>query len=160
MIELFGISIEVYVIIVILGIPIFFVWRWIFRKFIKSDRKRKIVLWITTIFSTPLIYVGLAILIFSIIEYYPNRDFDKGRWLNDRETRYELSKNIIESKMLIGKTKTEIRRLLGDESNKDDVDQWQYYLGFKPEILDIDPSTLIIDFKNDRVINVEQQYRE
>jgi len=154
--EIFGISLEVYVILIVLGVPIFFFWRWVFKKFIKSDRKRKITTWVVTIVSAPLIYVGFILILFSIIEYYPNHDFDREIWIKDKDVRYELSKDIIDSKMLIGKSKTDIKKLLGGESNTDDSDVWYYDIGVKPVFLAIDESVIEIVFKNDKVINVEQ----
>jgi hypothetical protein len=155
--SLFGISIEVYFILIILGIPTFYFWRWLFKKFIAVDRTRKIVTWIATIVLTPCIYVGIIALWVFSITYYPSNKFDKQKWVDDKEKRYELSNDIIESKMLLGKTKTEVRQLLGDDAdNKDSIDVWTYGLGIRPELFNIDGSYLLIEFKNNHVVNVEQ----
>ncbi|MFD2907622.1 hypothetical protein ACFSX9_02630 [Flavobacterium ardleyense] len=154
--ELFGISIEVYFIILILAIPTFFIWRWIFRKSIKDKRKLNIATWTATIISMPVIYLGIIILWIFSISYYPSNDFDREKWLNDKEKRYELSEEIIESKMLIGKTKAEVKQILGNEENADESDLWNYYLGFRPQLFGIDPDVLDIEFKNGIVIKVGQ----
>lgn len=88
--ELFGVSIEVYFIILILAIPTFFVWRWIFRKYIEDKKKQNIATWTATLIATPIIYVGLVMLWIFSISYYPSNDFDKQKWLGDKEKRYEL----------------------------------------------------------------------
>lgn len=152
----FGVSIEVYFILPVLGIPTFFIWRWILKKFIKVDKTRKIATWTATIVSTPLFYVGLIMLWFFSMSYYPNHDFDQQKWFADKEKRYELSEDILDSKMLIGKTKLEVRQLLGDEGNKDESDDWNYYLGFRPGFANIDPEVLDIEFKDGKVVKVEQ----
>ena len=90
------------------------------------------------------------------ISYHPTHDFDKEKWFANKEKRYELSKNIIDSKMLIGKTKSEVRQILGDESNTDASDYWYYYLGFRPGFANIDPDVLDIEFKDGKVIKVGQ----
>jgi len=54
-----GLSLEAYVINLIIGIPVFFILRWTFRKWIKKEKIRKIVNWISTIIATPIIYIGL-----------------------------------------------------------------------------------------------------
>ena len=151
-----GVRIEVYFILIILGIPTFFIWRWLLKKFIKTDKTRKLATWTATIIATPLIYVGLIMLLVFSMSYHPNHDFDKTKWFADKETRYELSEDIIESEMLIGKTKSEVRQLLGDESNTDESDYWSYYLGFRPGITNIDPDVLDIEFKDGKVIKVGQ----
>jgi hypothetical protein len=153
---IFGLSIEVYLILIILGIPTFFFWRWLFKKYITVDRNRKILTWLATIILTPCIYIGLGLLWIFSISYYPKRDFDKQEWFNDKDERYELSRNIIESKMLIGKSKTQIRQLLGDEDNSDSLNIWTFGLGIRPELFNIDDSYLQVEFKNDKVVNVEQ----
>lgn len=141
---------------IILAIPIFLLWRWLFKKFIATKLKRRIITWLVTIVSTPIIYGTIALLIILSIEYYPKRDFDKKQWLTDKDKRYELSEDMIDSKMLIGKTKSEIKSLLGDEGNKVGDNEWYYNLGFRPELTGIDPDNLEIDFKNGKVVSVEQ----
>ena len=90
------------------------------------------------------------------MSYHPTHDFDKEKWFADKETRYNLSEDIIESEMLIGKTKSEVRQILGDENNTDQSDNWSYYLGFKPGFANIDPDVLDIEFKDGKVIKVGQ----
>lgn len=157
---LFGISIEVYFFLIILGVPTFFFWRWLFKKFIRVDRTRKISTWVATIILSPLIYVGIVLVIFFSISYYPSHDFDRQKWFTNKEKRYELSKDLIKSKTLLGKSKAEIKQLLGDDAdNKDKFDTWDFELGYRPELFNIDPDYLQIEFKNDKVINVEQHMR-
>ncbi len=157
---LFGLSIEVYFILIILGIPTFFFWRWLFKKYIRVDSTRKISIWIATIILTPLIYVGIVMFIIFCISYYPSHGFDRQKWLTDKEKRYELSEDLIKSKILIGKSKAEVRQLLGDETdNQDKFDIWDFGLGYRPELFNIDPDYLQIEFKNNKVLNVEQHMR-
>lgn len=153
---IFGISIEVYVILAILGVPTFFVWRWLLKKIVKTDNTRKMATWIATVVTTPFIYVGLIILWIFSISYHPTHDFDQDQWFADKESRYELSEDIIDSNMLIGKTKSEVRQLLGDEGNAEESDYWYYYLGLRPGFANIDPDVLTIEFKQGKVIRVGQ----
>jgi hypothetical protein len=150
----FRVSIEVFFILVVLAIPTYFIWRWLFKKFIKVGKKRTMATWIATIIATPVIYAALILLWLFSMSYYPTHDFNKEDWLADKTKRYEYSENIIESKMLVGKTKIEIRQLLGDEGNKNDSDHWIYDLGFRPGFANMDLDILYIEFKNGRVIKV------
>lgn len=154
--KLFGVSIEVYFIILILAMPTFFVWRWIFKKYITDKKKLNIATWTATTIATPIIYVGLVMLWIFSISYYPSKDFDRQKWLTDKEKRYELSEEIIESKMLIGKTKAEVKQILGDEENIENSNLWNYYLGYRPQLFGIDPDVLDIEFENGKVIRVSQ----
>ena len=150
-------SIEVYFILIIIAIPAFYFWRWLFKKFIKADKTRKIWTWLATIFLTPCVYVGLILLWIFSISYYPKHDFDRQKWFNEEDKRYELSGDIIYSKMLLGKTRNEVRKILGDNSdNKNSFNVWTFGLGVRPELFNIDDSYLQIEFHNDKVVNVEQ----
>ena len=149
---IFGIGLDAYLIIIIVGIPIFFIWRWIFKKVIASKRKRVIVTWLVTMFSTPLAYAIIILIWFLAGSYYPNHDFNKADWINNKDERYELSDDIVDSKILIGKTKADVKKLLGDEDNKEDSDDWFYDLGFTPG--SIDPDSMEIEFRSGKVESV------
>lgn len=154
--EFLGVSIEVYVIVLIIAIPTFFIWRWILRKFIKDNRKIKIATWIGTLILSPLIYISIVLIWIFCISYYPSNDFDKNKWDTDKDKRYELSEDLIESNMLIGKTKAEVLQILGDEGGKDNQDYWRYYLGTKPAFIMLDPDVLDVYFEGGKVIRVSQ----
>ncbi len=154
--EVFGVSIEVYFILLFIGIPTYFFWRWLLKKFISDDKSRKIATWSATIFSTPLIYVTIILIWILSISYYPSYNFDKQKWHDDIDKRYELSEDLIDSAILIHKTKTEVKQILGDDYQKSGNDRWIYDLGLRPQLFGIDPDYLEIEFKNDRVVKVEQ----
>ena len=149
------ISIEVYFIL-LLGIPTFFFWHWLLEKLIKNDKTRKVIVWSATIVTALLLYVGLIMLWFLSISYHPSHDFDIERWFSDQEKRYEMSHNIIDSKMLMGKIKSEVWEILGKKENTESSDIRSYYLWFEPGFMNIDPDVLDIEFENGRVIEVRQ----
>lgn len=154
--DVFGISIEVYIILFILGIPTYFLLSWLLKRIIKVEKTRKIVTWTATIIVTPLVFIAIAIIILTSLYYYPTYNFDKQKWKSNIEKRYELSEDIIASKLLIGKTKIEVEEILGKENNSITSDYWTYYLGFRPGLMSIDPDVLDIYFKDGKVVKVGQ----
>ncbi|WP_051054266.1 hypothetical protein [Fibrella aestuarina] len=154
--SLFGASIEVYFILLSLGLPTFFLWRWLVSKFIKDQRIRTIATWVITILTTPMLYVGLVMLLLFSLSYHPTYSFDQEKWFANKRKRYELSEDIIERKMLLGKTKSEVRQLLGDEGNTNESDHWTYQLGMRPGLTILDPDVLAIEFSNGKVSSVKQ----
>lgn len=68
-------------------------------------------------------------LVFNRIFSSTDRAFDKDFWISNPDKRYLMSKDIIESNLLIGKDKKYVIELLTDEckhcSNLDD--SWMYY---------------------------------
>ncbi|QNH60733.1 hypothetical protein [Hymenobacter sediminicola] len=126
---------------------------------------RNVVATVGTLVTAPILYTVMITLWFVWASYYPKRDFDRERWRSSIETRYEMSDDIIESKMLIGKSKAEVRQLLEvkpekrewPDFNADTSDYWRYYLGFKPSVLGpMDPDALDIYFEDGRVVRVGQ----
>jgi len=150
-------SIEVPFIILILAIPTYFLSKWILKRLNFGNKKnRKIIALIPTIFLTPIIYIGLIYLWIFSASYYPSNDFDKQEWETNVEERYKMSEDIIESKILIGKTKEEITKLLGQDFYSYNENHIAYELGFVPGLFNIDPDVLDIYFENGKVIKVEQ----
>ena len=148
---------EVPIIIFILAIPIYLLSIWILRKLkLGNDKNRKYLAIIPTVILSPMTYIGIITIWLFSIWHYPEKDFDKQIWETNIEERYMMSEDIIESDILIGKTKQEIIELLG-------IDYWtygenhiSYYLGFVPGIANIDPDVLDIYFENGIVIKVSQ----
>lgn len=152
--EIFGVNIEVYFILLLIGVLSFFFWRWLLKKLITIDKTRRTATWIATILLTPLMY-GLFVMFWMMsATYYPSNDFNKEKWHEDIEKRYELSEDLIDSEILIGKTKKEVKKILGDTFQEWSSDNWSYYLGSRPGIMD--PDYLDIEFKDGRVVKVRQ----
>jgi hypothetical protein len=150
-----GFDFSAIIILLILAIPMFLFWRWVFRKN-ESKAKRVTLSLLLTFLTAPLFY-GLLILIWVFLSsYYPNRRFDKKAWMTDSDRRYEYTHDLIKSKLLIGKTKPQVLRILGDHGDTSQTELY-YYIGFRPEITGIDPSSIIIDFKNGKVDTVIEE---
>jgi hypothetical protein len=148
---------SLFLIFLIIGFPTFFILRWILKKFIKKEIIRIISNWTGTLIITPTIFFSGIIFYLLIVTYYPKRVFNKEQWLNQKETRYEMSKDIITQKILIGKTKSEVIEILGIEKNKMNDESWNYDLGTVPRFISIDPDVLTIKFTDGKVSQVKQQ---
>lgn len=126
---IFGLGYEVYLINLVIAIPTFFIIRWLIRRITKEKTLGILIPWIGTLFLTPLIYVCFVIMIFYVITYEPSRNFNKERWFSDTEKRYEMRDDIVKSKILLGKTKSEIIELIGRPGKGDSTNVWNYDLG-------------------------------
>ncbi|MBU2939674.1 hypothetical protein KO494_09000 [Lacinutrix sp. C3R15] len=144
-------------IILILAIPSYFLSKWVLKKRnLGNDKNRKLIAIIPAIFLSPIIYLGLIYLWIFSVSYYPSNDFDKQEWETNIEERYKMSEDIIESKILIGKTKEEIIELLGKDFYTYNQNHMAYVIGFVPRLFNIDPDVLDIYFKNGKVTKVTQ----
>lgn len=151
---LFGISIEVYIINLIMGIFLYLILRVLSKKYDLKFLKKNPLKILITISLTPLIYISLILLFIFYTSYYPNRKFDQRNWISNEEKRYEMANNLIESKILIAKTKKEIVEFLGS-TDTSGVNVY-YDIGFLPGLINIDPDILLVEFKNGKVIKVTQ----
>ncbi len=148
---------EVPIIILILAVPIYFFSKWILKKLnIGNEKNRKYFAVLPTIVLSPLVYVAAIVIWIVSMTYYPSKDFDKQEWKSNIEERYQMSEDIIDSEILIGKSKQEVIELLGTEYWSNGEDNISYYLGFVPGIANIDPDVLDIYFENGRVIKISQ----
>jgi hypothetical protein len=108
---------------------------------------------VTLILAIPISF--LSKWIFSI-SYYPSKDFDKQEWESNIQERYTMSADIIDSEILIGKSKQEVIELLGTEYSTYEENHISYYLGFVTGLANIAPDVIDIYFENGKVIKVSQ----
>jgi len=150
-------SFEVYIIILVLFMVIYFLSKWILNRLkIGSNKKRKFIAVIPAAILSPIVYIGVIVIWVFSASCYSKEKFDEAKWHADTEVRYVMSEDIIESKMLIGKTKDEVILLLGKDYYQYNENHVSYYIGFVPGFIKIDPDVLDIYFENDAVTKVGQ----
>jgi hypothetical protein len=153
----FGLSFEVYLILLLIVIPYVLFLALALPKIYSWRQEEKIFYLAVHHRSFPGYLCFDGILTFFYLSYYPNRRFEKSRWDLYPEERYELTRDLIKSRLLIGKSRPAVRELLGkDAALLDSTDEWDFDLGYKPEIGNIDPSVLVVIFKNNLVVRAEQ----
>ena len=142
---------------VIIAIPVFLVLKWLLTRTDLSTRIRKFLQISGSVVLAPIIFFGSIYGMLYVLHYHPNKDFDRQEWAKDPWQRYEMSQDIIESRMLIGKPKREVELLLGGECDIY-IDRCSYMLGFEPGIFSMDPTNLVITFENGKVIKVHESF--
>jgi len=153
---IFGLSIEVYIICLIIAIATFFFCKWLFKKFVKTERRRKLTALTIALVATPLIYFGLIRLLMFWITYTPSKGFDKSQWRIDKEGRFQMAGDIINSKMLINRDTTEVKKILGDPSwRQNAINAWTYDMGLGGGGLGFLFHSLVVKFDKNRVVAVE-----
>ena len=147
---------EVPVIVLIIAVLVYFLSKWIL-KLLNLGRKenRKFIAIVPSIILSPLIYIGIIMIWIFCITYHPTEKFSKERWNTNIEERYTMSKDIIESKILIGKTKNEVIDFLGNDFYEYNEDHISYNLGFATTSIGL--SVLDIFFENGRVTKVNHR---
>ncbi|MCL2346660.1 MAG: hypothetical protein FWC50_00215 [Planctomycetaceae bacterium] len=153
-------SLENLIINLIIATPIYFLSKFFLKKAnLGNDKNRKYIAVLSTVIISPIINFLLVLSFIFYMTYYPTEPFDQQKWETNIEKRYTMSEDVIKSKMLIGKTKEEVVKLLGKECTNcdDEGEHISYHLGLVPGIANIDPDILEIYFENGKVVKVSQR---
>lgn len=147
---------EVPIIILIIAIPTFFLLRRILKRFIKNSKTRNLNSIAGTIIVAPILYLILIFAFFSYLFYEPQYDFDKEKWFADKNSRFEMRDDIVESGMLKGKNKSEIIQIIGKPESNDSTEWWKYDLGMSGAGFGWQFNYLELQFENGKVSNVKK----
>ena len=132
--------------------------------FVKTIDDRVWLTFLVSILLTPLIYFyGVYPMINIFSNYHHEKYFTKKLWIDKPALRYELSDNIVSSKILIGQSKNDINKTLGDYEwlSWDDIkkdhnpNKWNYAMGFEPGAFNSKKECLELTFKNNKVTEVK-----
>ncbi|MBQ7824465.1 MAG: hypothetical protein IJ338_09925 [Bacteroidaceae bacterium] len=142
-----------FLIMLVLAVILFF----LFRRALRRFKRRDIWSAVCAVIVSPAIYTLIILAVLFYINSASDRVFDRDWWLNNSNKRYEMAGDIINSGMLLGKTKQEVISLLGSDyvdSGNNDVSSIGYDLGFSSEAMNLPDKMLNIEFDGDKVINV------
>ncbi|WP_405575081.1 hypothetical protein [Winogradskyella sp. Asnod2-B02-A] len=100
-----------------------------------------------------LIFFSAFVLATTLIYFFDQR-FTEERWKESPMRRYQILEDIINRELFINDTKREVIQQLGypKESNYNEIDQFNYYVGIRATYNNGDIKQLTIIFKNNRVI--------
>ena len=107
------------------------------------------------IFLIVLVFVLATIISYFLIEAN-EKQFDQSLWNIYPTERYKMSKNIIESAMFIGKTKSEVISVLGnpESSSLEGKEHLIFALGKPPSFFESEDAKLVVIFKGELVSKV------
>ena len=129
--------------------------------FVKTIDKRKWLTFLVSLILTPIIYFYAVYPMINIFSNYHHKKYFKTElWTNKPGLRYELADHMLDSKLLYGKTKSEIETLLGKQEwftwdsikNEHDQNKWNYSLGQEPGAFNDQKECLEVTFENNQVI--------
>ena len=140
--------------ILIVSVLAFLVTLFFFKRFRPSINPYKNPFyWITAIVMIPIIYVGLLSIWFAVSSSYPERSFDKRKWADERNSRYEYVDDLVKNKKLIGLTSLEVKSMLGEPDSENDSTM-TFYIGYSPKyFFNSDPDWLELEFNTGQVYN-------
>ena len=100
-----------------------------------------------------LIFFSSFVLATTLIYFFDKR-FTEERWKKSPTERYQILDDIIDRNLFINNTKREVLQQLGypKESNYQEVDKFNYYVGIRAVFDNGDVKQLTIIFKDGRVV--------
>ena len=107
------------------------------------------------IFLIVMVFVLASVISYFLLEAN-EKQFQQSTWNNFPTERYKMSKNIIESAMFIGKTKSEVISVLGDpeSSNLEGKEHLIFALGKPPSFFEADDAKLVVIFADNYATKV------
>lgn len=145
---------------------VLFILVWLFTNTID---KRKWLSFIISLALTPVVYFFVFYPLLNIFSsYHHEKHFDAEAWAEKPAYRYEMSNEITSKNLFLGKTKKEVKAILGtsewygwDDSIKaNSPDKWNYNLGYKPGAFNMMQECLELEFKNNTVASIKQYQLE
>ncbi|HIU55913.1 MAG TPA: hypothetical protein IAB03_08935 [Candidatus Gallibacteroides avistercoris] len=139
-------------IMLLLAAILYPLFRWIFRRI----KQHKIWAILCAVILAPIIYTVIIWIVLFYVNFLPERSFNQEWWLNNSNKRYEMADDIINSGMLLGKSKQEVIQLLGEDyvNNENEEQAIGYDLGLSSESPYLPDKILNIEFEGDKVVNV------
>ena len=162
MIDYFNISSGNWYFLLAIIILLYLIINWIVGKFIKKGISKTIITTVSSIILTPIVYSLFVAIFLSFIfyEYHPELKFNSIEWSENKKDRHHMRKDLIESKLLIGKTKNEIVGILGKPANNfkiemDTLKNWNYSMGSEGHGMGWKFHNLDLYFKNGKIDSVK-----
>lgn len=127
----------------------------------QGEIMKKIPIYIIAIFAI----VSVTAFVANRYNAFFGRRFNSERWFAYPDKRFELTKDLIKSRILIGKPKEQVKKILGTDckgcSNSTHewmkADTWMYYTKMEKDIIDARIRVLDIYFVGDVVTNVQER---
>ena len=122
--------------------------KWKIKKYLK-----KITIGVIVISCITMLVILLATMDFQ-------KKFNKELWQKNKEKRYNISTDLINSRILIGKDTNEVEKNLESPNTRFNVTftktRWFYYLGESNFMFNRKSHDLIITFENSKVSEISQ----
>lgn len=102
------------------------------------------------------LFFFVALIISTSLIWLFEERFDKNKWSTEPSKRHQMVDDLIESQLLIDKTKDEVIILLGEPNSSisAEKDVFLYRLGQAPSFIKSQREQLLVVFENDKVLKV------
>jgi len=111
-----------------------------------------------TLIYSGFAYVAFVWLVFNVITYERQTKFNQDKWMAEKNKRYEMAADLIQSGIVAGKDSIEIKALIGEPDLRNDTSQiWNYNMGEGGGEFGFSMHHLVVEFAADSVSNIWHQ---
>lgn len=104
------------------------------------------------------IYTAFVWLVFKVITYEKRLIFSKDKWMTEKNKRYEMAEDLIQTGIITGKDSNEVKALIGEPDFRNNTPQiWNYTMGEGGGGLGFMMHYLVIEFVADSVTSIWHQ---
>jgi len=152
-----------YLVYLIICLLLFSLFRKVVKRiFPKLGITKEVISGILAVILAPFIAKAIFIIFFNLLlyEYHPERHFNGNSWQENVQDRHEMANNLIESQVLLNKTKEQIAEKIGLPNDKiilesDTLSKWNYDMGNRSWGFGLKFYYLNIEFENDKSTKVK-----
>lgn len=105
------------------------------------------------VFSAILVLALYVLTMYNLEEYEPQDKFSQTEWIADESKRYAMTDNLLERKILEGKSKSEVASILGQPDNSTAAKSWDYDVELNHFLLGDRYRLVEVFFEDDTVTN-------
>lgn len=130
--------------------PVFLLLTWLLRKWRFTQKHR--IWWALggTVVVYPVTLTSFIIAFFAFADRVPQENFSREKWLTNTEERFRMKDNLLESKVLEGKSKLDVQQLLG-RTDYYIQPVWHYNMGAASAGMGFRFYILRVEFEQDTV---------
>lgn len=154
----FELPVSVYVKLLIVSITVIIFCRWLVKKLTRLGRSKAYAINTTRLIYAGFIYTAFVWLVFKVITYEKRLIFSKDKWMTEKNKRYEMAEDLIQTGIIAGKDSNEVKALIGEPDFRNNTLQiWNYTMGEGGGGLGFMMHYLVIEFAADSVTSIWHQ---
>lgn len=151
----FELPASVYLKILIAFIAVIIFSRWLAKKMINAGKSKAYTNNAKTLIYSGFAYVAFVWLVFNVITYERQTKFNQDKWMAEKNKRYEMAADLIQSGIVAGKDSIEVKSLIGEPDLRNVASQiWNYNMGEGGGGFGFTLHYLLVEFKGDTVSHV------
>ncbi|HRE37653.1 MAG TPA: hypothetical protein PK092_04390 [Chitinophagaceae bacterium] len=132
--------------------------RWLVKRMIKAGKSKAHIMNAKRLIYAGFAYAAFVWLVFTMITFEKQTKFKRNKWIAERNERYKMADDLIQSGIITGKDSNEVKALIGEPDLRNVTSQiWNYNMDNGGEGFCFSIHYLVVEFMADSVSNIWHQ---